>query len=363
MTYEQGDKHLNSTPQVTCVVITRNRDELLMHCVKSLQASTYPSNKLEIIVVDNGSSAKSLTQARLALPNVKFIETGRNMLTSAAANIGMNNGNGEYFFILADDNVVDPNTISTLVSAAQDVGPCILGPKTYFKGDEKRIFSLGGNITFWSGITKSPGAGEIDMGQFQSNRFPDTVHNAMFLDRAAVELTGGFDVDVFPMHNEEADLCLRANKMGVTVEVVVDAIVWHSEYEDAGLFSFGNNDFCIDSPLRAYLTGRNRIALVRRHASKASRLSFYLIALVPAVALYALIIVSTSRTRMNLKAFLAGSLDGILDTIQEFAAEGSHSIKVGKLKTSSSRWDWIYDGQRFLRYQGGTRTYATDDSG
>ncbi len=335
---------MSERPFVTCVVITRNRFPQLANCVSSLLKSNYASASFEVIVVDNGSDEETLRLSRETLGAVTLIETGRNLLTSAAANVGMNNGKGDYFFVLADDNIVAPDTISVLVNEAQKIGPCILGPKTYFKGSEHRIFSVGTKISLWSGIHKSRGASEIDVGQFQENWSPDSVHNALFMDKVAVQVTGGFDVKNFPMHNEEADLCLRARMSGISVKVIVDAIVWHGEYEQPYIFRFGTNDFCIESPLRAYLTGRNRVALIRRHGNRCERLLFYLVALLPSIMFYCLMIGYRRETRSNLRPFLRGSLDGIRNDVEEFSTAKAEFREIGSLETQDNVWNWIYDG-------------------
>ena len=45
----------NNLPQFSVVLPTYNRPDLLANCLKALENQEYPSNRYEIIVVDDGS--------------------------------------------------------------------------------------------------------------------------------------------------------------------------------------------------------------------------------------------------------------------------------------------------------------------
>ena len=94
------------------VVVSRNRLELLRHCLESIEKSE-GRDRLQVIVVDNGSSDGS-AQLDTGFPLVQFIRLPKNFGLTKALNLGWRAADAEYVFFLHDDTEVDPSAIVRL---------------------------------------------------------------------------------------------------------------------------------------------------------------------------------------------------------------------------------------------------------
>lgn len=61
-------------PPVSIIVINYNGFDLLKDCFTSLKNLTYPAKSIEFIMVDNGSSDRSVVFMKENFPDVKIIE-------------------------------------------------------------------------------------------------------------------------------------------------------------------------------------------------------------------------------------------------------------------------------------------------
>ena len=95
-----------------------NAEKYLERCIKSvLRASDEFDGKTEVLLVDNGSTDKSMEIAR-GFKSVRILEC-RTAGAAAARNCGMKQAKGMYvWFVDADDEIV-PDSISLLMKAAR----------------------------------------------------------------------------------------------------------------------------------------------------------------------------------------------------------------------------------------------------
>ena len=80
--------------------------------------SGYPPDRLEVIVVDNASTDGTSAMIRETFPEVKLIETGRN-LGAPGWNAGFAVARGDYILILDDDAYLESGGLELAVRAAQ----------------------------------------------------------------------------------------------------------------------------------------------------------------------------------------------------------------------------------------------------
>ncbi|MDR7601351.1 MAG: glycosyltransferase family 2 protein [Armatimonadota bacterium] len=76
--------------------------------------------RLEIIVVDNGSTDGSPEMVRSEFPEVRLIETGQNLGIARGKNEGLRRAAGEFVLVADDDVVVHPEQIEALVRIARE---------------------------------------------------------------------------------------------------------------------------------------------------------------------------------------------------------------------------------------------------
>ena len=116
-------------PEVSVVVPVYNKAPYLAACLESVLAQTLPS--LELICVDDGStdgSREILDRFAERDPRVKVICHGRNRGAAAARNVGLDAANGEFVQFTDADDLLDPDALRLLISAARaDTVPIVRG--------------------------------------------------------------------------------------------------------------------------------------------------------------------------------------------------------------------------------------------
>jgi GT2 family glycosyltransferase len=105
-------------PTVTIVIVVYNRrDELRDVLRRMLHESRYPSELVDVVVVDNASSDGSATMVRDEFPGVRLIARETN-IGAPAWNDGFAIARGDFVLILDDDCYLLPDGLERAVDAA-----------------------------------------------------------------------------------------------------------------------------------------------------------------------------------------------------------------------------------------------------
>src|SRR5690554_2866403 len=114
------------SPQPFCSIIipALNEEKDIEACLSSLSQQTYPRERYEIIVVDNGS--QDSTKA-LASKYADHVLDKTNCNVGAVRNYGSEKAKGEILIWTNADCVVDENWIETGVTLLQENGNTIFG--------------------------------------------------------------------------------------------------------------------------------------------------------------------------------------------------------------------------------------------
>ncbi len=104
-------------PTISVVVLNYNGLKHLDPCFRSLTALDYPPNRLELLLLDNGSSDDSLTFMREHFPSVRLEESGSNLGFAAGNDLGAERATGEYVAFLNNDTRVEPNWLKEMVKS------------------------------------------------------------------------------------------------------------------------------------------------------------------------------------------------------------------------------------------------------
>jgi len=110
-------------PKVRVVVLNFDGGAMTLDCVDSILASDWPADRLDVILVDNGSLdtvADTMRHDPRYRDRVTLIEPLRNLGFAAGCNAGLRPpGDWSYALLINNDATMEPTTIARLVHAAQ----------------------------------------------------------------------------------------------------------------------------------------------------------------------------------------------------------------------------------------------------
>jgi len=178
-------------------------------------------------VVDNGSQDSSVDLLQKCYKEAKVIALDKNYGFASAVNRGIEATKGEFVGLLNNDIELDPKWLEELHRALvghPEVGAC--GPKLMRYRERERINVLGIRLNS-NGEVEIIGAGEVDQGQYEEERYVFGVNaGASLYRRKMFEDIGLFDEGFFASF-EDVDLSFRAQLAGYKALYVPTAIGYH----------------------------------------------------------------------------------------------------------------------------------------
>ena len=103
---------------VTVVIPVYNSEQFIDDCVKSLMNQTHDFNKIEVMLINDGSSDNSEAKCVVyseSFPNVTYIYK-ENSGVSDTRNTGIRKASGKYIMLLDSDDYLRKDTIKNLVN-------------------------------------------------------------------------------------------------------------------------------------------------------------------------------------------------------------------------------------------------------
>jgi GT2 family glycosyltransferase len=105
-------------PFVRVVVVNYDGGDVTMRCLRSLQEIDYPQERLDVVVVDNGSVDGLVWKIPQVFPNVRIIESFTNEGFARGNNLAMENLEGvDVVALLNNDAIADSNWLRPLVAS------------------------------------------------------------------------------------------------------------------------------------------------------------------------------------------------------------------------------------------------------
>jgi GT2 family glycosyltransferase len=209
---------------VSVLVLNHDGREHLEACLPTLEAQTYPRDRLRIEVVDNGSTDGSADWVQAHHPRVVLHRFERNLGFAEPYDTVARKCESEHLVFLNNDTRVDPNWVGELVAAADEHGADCVASRI-IDWDGQRIDFIGGVVSF-IGHTWQRCAGE-PVGSTP----PDTpllfaCGGSMLIKRDVYVDAGGFDRDFF-IYFEDVDLGWRLALLGYKTVLAAKAVTYH----------------------------------------------------------------------------------------------------------------------------------------
>lgn len=224
-------------PQISISIINLNGKDYLGQCLDSIKKLDYPEDKLETIVIDNGSSDDSVNFIKSNYPLVKLISNDKNMGFAFANNQAAKAANGDYIAFLNNDTRVDKKWLIELLRPIYKNKEVVASGSKVLSIDGKNIDFVGGMINFEGKGFQIDYGIPVEKGNYGQYRYLPFVNGgAMLADRKIFLDTGGFDEDFFAYY-EDVDFGWRLWVLGYKVVFAPESIVYHHHHGTSKIFS------------------------------------------------------------------------------------------------------------------------------
>ena len=224
---------------LTVIIISYNTRELTLAALRTLYATTQATT-FRTVVLDNASTDDSADAVATTFPQVELIRSTENLGFARANNVVAETARTEWLLLLNPDTECHEGAVDNLMAFAR-ANPTagIYGGRTVFPDGSLNIASCSNRPTPWSVFCLATGLTATfprttffapeTLGSWQRDtvREVDIVVGCFLLIRRDLWIRlGGFDLRYF-MYGEEADLCLRARRLGFRPMITPDAEIMH----------------------------------------------------------------------------------------------------------------------------------------
>ncbi len=222
--------------KLSIIILNYNTKNLLIQTLKSIS----PKLTHEIIVVDNASTDGSTQAVINQFPDVKLIQSTKNLGFAAGNNLGLKKAKGQYLLLLNSDTQVVGDALEKAVTYLEthpQVGlltPKLLLPDGAIDLSCHRGFPTPINsLLYFSHLASRFPNSRLLSGYHQTYKDFDQTHPidvisgaAMFIRRQVIDEIGLLDERFF-MYAEDIDFCLRAHQAGWQTLYFPEAVIIH----------------------------------------------------------------------------------------------------------------------------------------
>ncbi len=247
--------------KVSVIIVSYNVRSYIAHSIESIISSNYKN--IEIIVIDNNSydgTCDYLANEYNDKCDITIIRNKNNIGFGKAINKAAKVANGDYFFILNPDTIIEESTISILLeylvenSSIAMIGPKVLNGDGTLQLSCKRSFPtlrsalprlLGLDIIF----PHTKWAGKYNLTYLDPNKVHavDAISGScMFIKANAFYKVNGFDEDYF-MFGEDIDLCKRLWENGLDIHYVPKTKIIHYKGKSVDTATYDSREAFYDA--------------------------------------------------------------------------------------------------------------------
>ena len=256
-----------AVPTVAIVILNWNGRSYLERFLPFILPTL--SENEHLWVADNASSDGSVDFLSEHFPSVHILQNPENEGFAKGYNTALKQISADYYVLLNSDVEVTPNWIQTVIQLMEsDLKIAAVQPKI-LQYTNRNQFEYAGAAGGWIDAFGYPFCRgrvfdycETDHGQYDE---PVPVFwasgAAMFVRSSAFHEAGGFDPFFFA-HQEEIDLCWRLQRMGYTIFVCPQSVVYHV---GGGTLPKGNAK-------KVYLNFRNNLIMLSRNLPLSEKL-------------------------------------------------------------------------------------------
>jgi len=210
-----GTISVNDSPSAISVIIPAfNAEDTIAHCLQALENQTYPSTKIEVIIVDDDSTDKTGEIVK-AMNNVRLLSQKKSG-PAVARNLGAENAKGEILLFTDADCAPKTDWIEKMVSPFSESE--IVGVKGRYQSNQKSLVARFVQLEY-----------EDKYERMSQHRYIDFIDTYSAAYRRDIFLSnGGFDPIFKTSSVEDQEFSFRLAKQGLKMVFEPEAVVNHS---------------------------------------------------------------------------------------------------------------------------------------
>jgi len=218
----------SALPCVSVLLPCRNEERVIARTLRALLALDYPGDKLEILVINDGSEDRTAEiartfagDARVRLLDVPMTEAARGK--AAALNFALRHARFPVLAVYDADNTPEPGALRPLVEHLLADGSLGAAIGVYRAINRRRAL-----LTRFLNIEGIGFQWIIQAGRWMLMRLTTLPGTNYVIRRELVESLGGWDEQAL---TEDAELTIRVYQAGYLVQFVPASVTWEQEPE------------------------------------------------------------------------------------------------------------------------------------
>jgi GT2 family glycosyltransferase len=216
---------LTDSAEITVVVPSWNRRDLLEVCLQSLERQTV---RPRILVVDNGSTDGTREMIAARFPDVVRLGLDTNRGFAVAANRGLDRVETPFAALLNNDTEADPRWVEAGLEALRGRGAYAFFASRMVNFFDRGVLDSAGDCYTRGGLPLKRGFGEPADRYSTEEEVLGASAGAAFYRMDLFRQVGSFDEGYF-IYLEDVDLSLRAQIQGLRCLYLPQAVVYHVE--------------------------------------------------------------------------------------------------------------------------------------
>ena len=255
---------------IAVVLVDWNGIEVTRECLRSLgKINVAGLDKVQVIVVDNGSENVVEDSLRGDFSDVVFLRSEINLGFAGGNNIGIRyalENNFDYTLLLNNDTSVDKDFLLPLVHVLEENKKvAAVQPKIYFAHDNNLLWNAGNTFNRIFGTTSTRGYKQYDQGQYDGTATMPWLTGCCMLIKNEMmqQYAPSLLNETYKTYFEDVEFSFRLIKAGFELMYVPSSTIWHiagysaerNEGKEGKMF-----------PEIVYLHTRNKIWIARAYS-------------------------------------------------------------------------------------------------
>jgi len=218
---EKEEACRRSLPTVSIVVPVKDEEKVIGRLLTALLKLNYPSNKREIIIVEDASRDKTPEICRRVAEQhsgcVKFFHRSLSNGKPSALNFGFQQAHGDIVAIFDADNVPEPDVLLRAVKYFDDHSvAAVQGTTSVINADENMLTKF---ISYEEAVWLK----SYLQGKDALNLFVPLTGSCQFIRRDVAEKVGNWDEDCLA---EDLEMSAKITQKGYNIKYAPDVVSW-----------------------------------------------------------------------------------------------------------------------------------------